>query len=532
MSTTLPPWLDPRPAPRIQPLAGRPATRHGRRLVLFDNGKLSPPYVDLLPIRVALEALLGSMGCVEVEAADIITADAASHLSRAQHWREKDVDGVVLALCDAAVTQATVLQAVAAEQLGIPTAILCTGQVMEMAATMASFLAPGIPLVHLGISRLMSAQQMAEEVEAAGENIARALTAAAPELVADAEARFPFVARLARPRGNAHLTQDFAAYAASHHMTDGLAVETPTQDRVDALISHAQRAADDIVIGSLSPSGAPLSVRQAAISAAMAACPPPAFRLVLAALDCMAAPDYRLDMATISTHPAGHVLMFSGPLAHAVGLASGRGCMGPGNPVNTAVARAVGLAMINAGRAVPGLSTLSIMGSPAQSGCCFADLEQSPYEDLATALAGPGASIVCVHRAEGPHNAIDHLSTTPESLLRTMASVPATLGSISAYVPGDMLVVLNPEHAQVLAGAGWSRADIQDCLWEHARNPRDLLKGRGVKPDWPPEWNELQQIPVARSPDRIWVVVAGAPGPHSMVSVPWGVSRAQWRRIE
>jgi hypothetical protein len=137
---------------------------------------------------------------------------------------------------------------------------------------------------------------------------------------------------------------------------------------------------------------------------------------------------------------------------------------------------------------------------------------------------------VWAHKTE-LHNVLDHISATPESLLTTFCRVAATVGGNNGYVPSDLLLILNPEHAQVLSRYGWTRTDVQRFVFENARNKRSELVGRGVKAEWLREWSDWDRIPVVPAPERIWMVVAGAPGPHSMVSVPWGYGSAVIREI-
>jgi hypothetical protein len=41
----------------------------------------------------------------------------------------------------------------------------------------------------------------------------------------------------------------------------------------------------------------------------------------------------------------------------------------------------------------------------------------------------------------------------------------------------------------------------------------------------------LEHLPVTPSPADVHIVVAGAPGPQSMVALPWGYSRGQWQAL-
>ena len=526
-------WLDPRPVARGHGLAARPAGGMARTLVLFDNSKMSAPYERWRPIRDGLEESLATLGSVSIGYSDLLMEPQSAHAARIAEWVKAGVDGVVFGLCDAGVTQPTLSHAAAAEKAGIPTVVLCTDQVVDLAGTCASFLAPGLPIVCLNASRLASPQELREVGVGALADIRHALEAGSEELAAEARRAFPFADGLARKpgEGDAPRSEPFAAFARDNRMTDGLPVVTPTPGRVEAMLDASGDRADRIIHPVLAPSGAPLTVRQAAIGAVMAGCTPARFPLVLAALDAMTDPLYKLNLANITTHPSANLLLFSGPAAKAAGISSGRGCMGPGHEANVTIARAVQLALLNASRAVPGISVLSPFGTPAQIACCFADTDAAPFESLAMHLAGEGESIVWVHKVESPHSVADHISSTPEHLLETVCSVAATLGGNAAYLPSDLLVAFNPEHAEIFRRAGWTRRDVQHYLWQHARVPRQKLLGRGVKPEWPAGWETWDAIPVALSPERVWLVVAGAGGPQSMVTVPWGYAHAVWRRI-
>lgn len=533
-------WLDPRPRASGHALAARPRAGAKRTLVLFDNSKMSAPYERGRPIRDGMHEVLQRLGSVTIEYSDLLMEPAADNAARVARWVAAGVDGVVFGYCDAGVTQPTLTHAAAAERAGIPTVVLCNDQVIDLAATCAGFLAPGLPLVCLNASRLAAPQELHDIAVAAAGAVQHALEADPQVLQAEALARFPFTASLARSGGGgareaeAPRSELFADFARDNRMTDGLPVVTPTAPRVADMLKAADGHADGgerVLVPLLAPSGAPLTLRQAAICAVMAGCTPQRFPLVLAAIEAMTDPAYRLILANITTHPSGNLIVFSGPAARAAGISSGRGCMGPGNEANLTIGRAITLAFINAGRSIPGLSVLSPFGSPAQLALCFADTAGGPFESLATQLAGPGESVVWVHKVESPHCAADHISSKPEPLLDTIASVAVTLGGNSSYLPSDLLVVLNPEHAEVFARAGWKRGDVQQYLWQHARVPRADIIGRGVKAEHPAAWAGWDMLPVALSPERIWIIVAGAGGPQSMVTVPWGYAHAVWRRI-
>ncbi|MGE3925824.1 MAG: hypothetical protein AB7G13_23075 [Lautropia sp.] len=523
-------WIDPRPARPAARLAAR-AGGTGRRLVFFDNSKLSPPYDRWVPLAPPILAAMAAMGSVQREYCDLLMEPVARHAQRVAGWKAQRIDGIFFGLCDAGVVQPTLLLATAAEAAGIPTAVLCTSQVIDLAAVSASFLMPGIPLLLIEADRLAGPEGLGAAGSAIAPEVVRALTAPPADLVAAAQSRFPFIEGLARGDGASVSPDAFSAFAEQVRISDGLPVIQPTRARVDAMLAAAGRDGAEILAPSVAPSGAPLCVEQAAACAVMAGCSPRRFPLVLAALEAMADPAYELHLATITTHPGGHLLLFSGPAAHAAGIASGRGCMGPAQVANMQIGRSVALVLQNVARAISGLSMLSTFGSPAQFACCFADAENGSIAPLHTRVVGEDETICWVFKCESPHNVLDHLSETPQSLLGTIADSATTLGCNNAYMPSDLLVIMNPEHARLCRRAGWDRTEIATFLWEHARNPRAALAGRGAKNGWPAGWKDWPSLPIVESPERIVIVEAGGPGPQSMVAVPWGYNRPTWTRV-
>ena len=70
---------------------------------------------------------------------------------------------------------------------------------------------------------------------------------------------------------------------------------------------------------------------------------------------------------------------------------------------------------------------------------------------------------------------------TPGPILEKAASVMATLGSNHAPISSaEFFIVLGPEHAETIAGAGWTRRDVQSFLFE-TRAPTRPRVPRGVR---------------------------------------------------
>ena len=107
-----------------------------------------------------------------------------------------------------------------------------------------------------------------------------------------------------------------------------------------------------------------------------------------------------------------------------------------------------------------------------------------------------------------------------------MTDTAVSLGSnVGWYVSqSQLLIVLGPEHAQTIANDGFSRADVQRFVFEHARLPLRTLKLGGMWgiQDWP-RWmlavtDDDALLPQVPSPEDVIVMVAGGPGKHSAAS--------------
>lgn len=558
----LPGILDPRPqvSPRAIHLASRLDTLQDARLLLFDNGKLHRRYgYNAVIFQTVAQRLQSEYGVQECRwlSRDLLAMQMSSLSELAEEIAGHGVDAVLLALCDSGVTAYTVVLAWELEQRGLPTVTLCSGQTIHLAATMSRPVMPGLPLSQLSILRYSSAADIASEALWILGEVVEGLTTEPDQLRQMFNDKFvpgesplhadsagelhPWEVQQLQPSdaNTPTIAYDPAEAAATlyetlcdHAMCDGLPVIPPTRARVEAMLSFSDRAAGDILIPHTFPSGLPMTVATLAINAVMAGCRPEYFPVLLTAAQAIAAPQYRLMQGTITSHPSGNAIIVSGPLAEDVGLANSGGCLGPGFRANMTIGRALNLSLLNVAQASPGKADLSTMGSPAEIAMCWAENErESPWTPFHTDLFDADTTSVTVFKCECPHNVLDHLSTTAEGLLQGMASAAATLAGNNAYVPGELLVLFNPEHAHLVHRDGWSKADVQRYLFEQARNPRHLLDGRGIRPVRPQALEDLDNVPVVLSPDHVLVIVAGTTGPHSMVGLPWGYSSAVSRPI-
>lgn len=306
--------------------------------------------------------------------------------------------------------------------------------------------------------------------------------------------------------------------------TDGLPVIVPTPDRVERLVL-ASGLDPDIELGEMGPGYGIATVEKVATAAVMAGCLPDFVPVVVAAVRAVCQPEFDLTEMQCTTHCIAPMIVVSGPVARDCGFAGSFGLMGPGHRANATVGRALRLCMMNIGGARPGESDMAIHGSPAKFGFCFTeDVESSPFAPVHTSLGYQSEqSAVIVLGVEGPHSALfTGEADDRDSALRildTLAAVIANRGSNNVTLGGfaAVAVVLNPEHADILARHGFDRATIQNELAARAVLPREVLLAQNPKM----LKGDETLIPAVRDPANILLMVGGAPGLYSMVMPSW-----------
>jgi hypothetical protein len=310
--------------------------------------------------------------------------------------------------------------------------------------------------------------------------------------------------------------------ASERQWTDGLPVVPPTPDRVAAMVAAAGRDPLEC-IAILPPKLGQATVERIAINAVMAGCKPNSMRIILAAVEAIAQPDFDIYGVQATTHPCGIMVLISGPIAKSVGINGGGGCFGPGFPANASIGRAIRLILMNIGGGRPQETDMATQASPAKFSFCFTEnIDASPWEPFHVAKGfSPDSSTVTVAAAEAPHNISDHVSAEPRGVLYTIAQTIASIGTNNAYLHNsDYFVVLCPEHASLLGRFGWSRRDVQEYLFERARLPFRVWRQGGLY-GMIPQHRYLDAadddllVPMSGRADDINVLVAGGGGRHS-----------------
>ena len=310
--------------------------------------------------------------------------------------------------------------------------------------------------------------------------------------------------------------------------TDGLPIVPPTPERVAAMIAGSGRAAGDLV-AVLPPGHGGATIQKLAVNAVMAGCRPDLMPVVVAAIEAMADPVFNLNGIQGSTNPVAPLTVVNGPLRARLGFNSGYGCFGPGWRANASVGRALRLALINLGGAVPGEKDMAVAGHPGKYTFCVAENEEeSPWEPLHVerGLAAAASAVTVV----GVSSFVNSLRASPEYL----AEAAAFTGSNDYRFGGCPLFALNPLHAAGLAKAGMRKSELKEQIWELSRKRvrdferRDLLRDDLESLDAPEAW-----VPLTRRSQDLLVIVAGAGGAggHSLIMPSFGNTQPVTRAI-
>lgn len=455
----------------------------------------------------------------------------------------------VVALADIGVTPATTVITVALERLGIPAVLITAGPGVKLAQAVAFYRAGRLCLCPFDIYQGSTVEEILAESDSHVDYIIECLTLGPSEIERRAMIEFeldkappgdllPFSetpSSMPASREGSTLDpsravepgccmEEIMEQFCSGYLSDGLPVIPPTLRRFGQMMAYCPYGPNHVLAHEIGPSGSDITVREVVIAAVMAGCKPEYVPVLLTAFKALADPKYNLLQAVTTSHPGGDLILVSGPIAQELGIHGGQGCLGPGFRANATIGRAVNLAITNACRSVPGVADLGCLASQAEYSYCFAeDPGLTPWKTMNEERFDRDTTCVLVMKAEPPHDIIDFLSSTGGDLLDTLVDSCTTLGTNNSYMPGNLILVLTPDHARLLNRNGYTKDRIREHVHQQAHHPAPMVRNRGLVPVRPPGFDQMHPIPVTRSAQDVEIVVAGGRGGHSAVILPWGL---------
>jgi len=339
---------------------------------------------------------------------------------------------------------------------------------------------------------------------------------------------------LQAPGASVEAVEDFDAINAMMRekgWSDGLPIVPPTEARVAAMLAYCDRPWDQ-PIAKIAPRWGEATPLRLAANAVMAGCQPRYFPLLMLAIEAMCEEPLNLYGVQATTHLCAPLVIVNGPVATELGINAGHNAFGPGHQANATIGRAIRLALVNIGGAIPALGDMSTFGSPAKYSYLVAENEaESPWEPLHVERGLPReASAVTVIGAECPHNVNDHESLDGEGVLMTIAGTMGSVGINDIFYKSQPLVIMGPEHAKAVA-ARYTKAEAKRFLQEHAHVPlgkfsKDNIERR-IKVTFKdrladPKSDDL--VYVVQRPEDLLIAVIGGAGKHSAFVPTFGAT--------
>ena len=329
-------------------------------------------------------------------------------------------------------------------------------------------------------------------------------------------------------------------------VTDGLPVVPPTRERVAAAVAAAGRPGDALV-ALVPPNFGRATVEKIAVNAVMAGCRPEYMPVVIAGVEAMCDDAFDLHGVSATTNSAAPLFIVNGPIRTRLEINAGAGVFGPGHRANATIGRALRLIVRNLGGAAAGGITMSTMAHPGYFTYCIAEREEeSPWPPLSVRQGfAARESTVSVFAGYAPQVVYDHQSHRGEDLLVTLVNSLAVMSHHKSTHHGDTLLVVSPEHAQLLARDGWDPDRMRVFLWERLRKPvKDLIPGVNggeglparVLAKFPDPSTDETLIAKVREPQNFkFLVAGGTAGRFTAVVAGWTfskMSRMVTRRID
>ncbi|MBI2909490.1 MAG: hypothetical protein HYX92_17735 [Chloroflexi bacterium] len=318
---------------------------------------------------------------------------------------------------------------------------------------------------------------------------------------------------------------------------DGFPIVPPRPEAAEAMLRGTSRSRDEVVV-IMDPGRGTATVEKIAINCVMAGCRPEHLPVVIAAVEAMSEPEFDLTTVAQSTGPQAPLLVINGPIRKQLGINSGRCALGPGAPsrVNTVIGRAIRLVMMNVGHAYPGVMDMDTIGTPNKYSMCLGENEEAnPWGSFHVERGyRQDESTVTVFPSGGLLEVGDLVSVTPEAVLMTFAytaNAPMTPSWSWLRPEGherEPLMLICPDHARIIAEAGWTKNDVRRFMFHNSRIPLGVLKNPtrpgAVAPGW--KWlfdkpNDTM-VPVVRDPSHYHIVVVGGPSGKSAYVWDWG----------
>jgi hypothetical protein len=333
--------------------------------------------------------------------------------------------------------------------------------------------------------------------------------------------------------------EEVNAFFYENEWSDGLPIVPPTIEKIEEFLSFTDRDPDES-LGILLPESRAATIWATAVNGVMAGCRPEYMPILVALVEAMVDPDYGVEHSG-NTPGSDTVIVLNGPIIKELGFNYKQGALRDGFMPNTSIGRFWRLALRNMAGFLPHKTDKGTFGNTfrvvlAENEDALAKIGWPPNSaDMGFAA---GDNTVTITRATGGGVIVSVTGSTPEQMMPYLADgvaketsweVVFTVGGLS-YGTLRPILVLSPILAETIARGGWSKDDVKQYLFDHARMPAWRVEAITEKwADFPVQSLKHQVnlgllpkvfaesddpnrlVPIVFDPDDFMVLVSGDP---------------------
>jgi hypothetical protein len=427
---------------------------------------------------------------------------------------------------------------VAAESAGIPTAsLVCEGFLGLAASTSVGLGMPNIPVAAVpGHTGVQSKEELRRNILGVTmDDVVRNLTGE----VGHAESETEPGARDVIFRGG---FDEVNQYFYENELADGLPIVPPTREKVEQFLRCTKRSPDE-VLGILLPDSRAATIWSIAVNGVMSGCRPEYMSVLIALVEAMADPYYGVEHS--GNTPGGETLIvLNGPIIKTLRFNYTQGVMRDGFMANTSIGRFWRLYLRNVAGFLPQKNDKATFGNTWRVVVAENEdvVKEIGWKPLSVDMGyEAGDNTITVSRFTGGNHVSSISGSTPEEMLPYLADgvVRQYSWQIMFTVGQGMgtlrpLILLGPIIARTIASWGWSKEELKQYLFDHARIPareyERILRDWTAKPIWnleeefrlgriPRVFFESddpdRMVPLVWEPDDYMIVVTGDPARNS-----------------
>ena len=319
--------------------------------------------------------------------------------------------------------------------------------------------------------------------------------------------------------------------------TDGLPVTPPTRERVDAFLKFTDRKPED-VLRVIPQEGREASILSIAVNGVMAGCRPEYMPVLVAIVDALCDPRYRVEDSG-STPGWEPVVIVNGPIVKELDFNYGQGVMRVGRQANTSIGRFVRMYLRN----ICGFRIPPGAGDKGSIGQTFL-VAMAEDEDSATAIGWPtygedrgfkkGENVVTVHSVvaitspmySGGDDAKTHVQQWTDIIGGSFTYWAHTGFKTGLWSP---LIIAGPSIAGMIAKE-WTKDQVRQYLYDNMKvtaakathyaqmtstptfNFESLVEQGILPPSYTESKDPQRLVNVLINPEIVEILIAGDPG--------------------